>query len=313
MLYFIVNKKSRSGRGADTWREVEKALRDKKVRYEAWCTEYAGHARKLAGRICEREDEDICLVVVGGDGTANEAINGIAQFDRVRFGMIPTGSGNDFARGLKMKGSPVQILEEILACVEQGPQEAYRMDLGRVCFPGGEPRLFAISSGVGLDAIVCKKALQSGMKDFLNRLHLGKLTYLFLTVQSLFSMETSDAVMRPGNGHKILHRKAICFAAMNFRAEGGGVPMAPLADATDGKLSVCSIFGIPRWRTFFCLPLLVAAKHSRIRGFSVTDCGKCEIRLKQKMVLHADGEYCGEVSMLRFFCLPGKLRVLRKR
>ncbi len=313
MLYFIVNKKSRSGRGANTWREVEKALKDKKVRYEAWCTEYAGHARKLASQICEREDEDVCLIVVGGDGTANEAINGITQFERVRFGMIPTGSGNDFARGLKVKGSPVQMLEQILDCVGRGPGEAFRMDLGEVRFGGGNQRLFAISAGVGLDAIVCKKALQSGLKDFLNRLHLGKLTYLFLTVQSLFSMETSDAVIRPGSGDTILRRKAICFAVMNFGAEGGGVPMAPLADATDGKLSVCSIFGIPKWRTFFCLPFLVAAKHSRIRGFSVTDCKKCGIGLKRKMTLHADGEYCGEVSRVRFCCLPGKLRVLCRR
>ena len=47
-----------------------------------------------------------------------------------------------------------------------------------------------------------------------------------------------------------------------------------------------------------------------IRGFDIDDCGTCEVRLKDPMVLHADGEYCGDVTKLQFRCLPGMLRVL---
>lgn len=318
MLYFIVNEKSRSGKGLEIWQEVQKALHEKNVSYKAWITEYEGHAVSLAEKLTENvDDEDICLVVVGGDGTANEVLNGITDFERVRFGTIPTGSGNDLARGLSLKGSPTENLERILACMDKGNDEngersCWRMDLGKVSFNGGErPRLFAISAGVGLDALVCKKALKSKLKDFLNKIHLGKLTYLLLTVQSLFRMETTDAAVHfDGKGQKN-HKKSICFAVMNFKAEGGGVPMAPKADAHDGRLSVCAIFGIPKWRAFLCLPFLVAAKHTWIRGFEVTDCRECTIKLKKPMVLHADGEYCGDVTEMRFTCLPGKLRVLR--
>lgn len=312
MLYFIVNKKSRSGKGAKIWKEVQQILHERNISYKAWITEYEGHAVILAREICEREDTDICLVVVGGDGTANEVINGMTHFERVRFGTIPTGSGNDLARGLNIKGSPGENLEAILACKEAGGEACYRMDLGQVSWNGGKtPRLFAISAGLGLDALVCKKALKSKLKDFLNKLHLGKLTYLFLTVQSLFSMETTDAAVHfDGKGQRNL-RKVIYLAAMNFRAEGGGVPMAPSADATDGKISVCSAAGIPKWRTFFCLPFLVAAKHLWIRGFEVNDCRACSVKLKRPMVLHADGEYCGDVTEVTFTCLPGKLRVLK--
>ena len=56
--------------------------------------------------------------------------------------------------------------------------------------------------------------------------------------------------------------------------------------------------------------VLVAAKHTGIRGFDIDDCGTCEVRLKDPMVLHADGEYCGDVTKLQFRCLPGMLRVL---
>ena len=244
--------------------------------------------------------------MVGGDGTANEVINGMTHFEKVRFGVIPTGSGNDLARGLGITGTPTEVIGHVLNC-----REDYVMDLGQVSWNGCEkPRLFAISAGAGLDALVCKKALKSKVKDALNKLHLGKLTYLFLTVQSLFTMQTTDAgAVFDGKGQKN-HKKMIFAAAMNFRAEGGGVPMAPGADAQDGKLSVCMAWGIPKWRTFLCLPLLVTANHLRIRGFEVTNCKEYDLKLKTPMVLHADGEYCGDVTEMHFQCLPKKLHVM---
>ncbi len=311
MLYFIVNKKSRSGKGADVWQEVQTVLEKKQISYKAWVTEYEGHAMKLAREICELPDEDICLVVLGGDGTANEVINGMTHFDKVRFGTIPTGSGNDLARGLGIKGTPIECLEKILACIGAGREKYYTMDLGQVSWNGGEkPRLFAISSGVGLDALVCKKALKSKVKDFLNKIHLGKLTYVVLTIQSLFTMQTADAAVCFDEKGQRNYKKNIALAVMNFKAEGGGVPFAPKADATDGKLSSCSIYHISRLRAFFSLPFLVAGKHLWIPGFELTDCKECRIHISEPLVLHADGEYCGDVTDATFTCLPGRLRVL---
>lgn len=311
MLYFIVNESASSGKGAIVWRKIKEELCRRKTEYQVWMTEYVGHTGVLAKNICERKEEDICLVVVGGDGTINEAINGISHFERVRFGVIPVGSGNDFARGLKLSKDPTENLEQILAQMQLQPQSAKRMDLGQVSWNGGAaPRLFAVSAGVGLDALVCKKALQSKLKKALNKIHLGKLTYLCLTVQSLFSMETSDAGIRFERTNSKNRPKTIFIAAMNFRAEGGGVPMAPLASAFDGKLSVCQTWGIPKWRTFLCLPFLVAAKHVHIKGFNVTDCQTCDVKLRRPMVLHADGEYCGDVTEIQFKCIPEKIKIL---
>lgn len=311
MLYFIVNETSRSGKSAGIWQQIQILLAEKNISYKAWKTEYKGHAQKLAGEICQAEDDDICIVVVGGDGTVNEVINGMHGFEKVRFGLLPAGSGNDFARGLQISRNPVESLERILSCMESGRDYAHVIDLGEVSWEGCEgPRKFAISAGMGMDALVCKKTLTSKIKPFLNKLHLGKLTYLILTVQSLFSMETTEAAVHfDGKGQTNL-KKIIFLAAMNLRAEGGGVPMAPDAVATDGKLSVCTVWGIPKWRTFFCLPFLVAAKHLWIRGFDVTNCVEFGVKSKGRMVLHADGEYLGDVTEAQFTCLPGKLRML---
>ncbi len=303
MYYFIVNKSSRTGKGAEIWKNIRKILKIRDVKYSSWETMYKGHATELAKKICNMPDEEINLIVLGGDGTVNEVINGMCNFHKVNFGIIPTGSGNDFARGLNIKCTPEEQLGIIL-----NSRKTETIDIGLSTY-GNVKRYFAISSGIGLDAIVCKKALTSKLKTILNKLHLGKLTYIILTIQTLFSMTTADITISY-DGKKRKCKKMIFAAAMNFRAEGGGVPMAPRADAKDGLLSVCCVHGIPKWRTFFCLPLLVMAKHERIKGFDIVNCKKCHLKSNRPMVLHADGEYCEDVKEVNFECIPEKLRLI---
>lgn len=311
MIYFIVNEHSRTGEGTEIWKEVKAELNKRNVEYKAYVTEYPEHAFLLAEEITSLSSEEIKLVVLGGDGTINEVINGIKHFEKVRFGILPTGSGNDMARGLGVKGTPTENLERILKAVESGKEHDYRMDLGEVCWNGGKrPRLFAISAGVGLDALVCKKAMTSKLKKILNKLHLGKLTYLLLTIQSLFSMETVELSIKADEKGILNKRKAIFSAAMNLRAEGGGVPMAPHAVAHDGKLSVCCLSGISKLQGFLYLPFLVMAKHEKLNCFEIINSKECRLHAKTPMVLHADGEYCGDVTDVTFRCLPGKLRVM---
>ena len=306
MIYFIVNEHSRSGKGADVWKQLEELLKKEEVPYQARRTEYAGHAVQIAEEISSLEDEEMKLVAVGGDGTINEVVNGIVDFEKIQFGAIPTGSGNDFARGLGILETPQEILLRILE--SKGTK---RIDIGSVSWEGCEkPRLFLISSGVGMDALVCKKALTSKLKKILNRLHLGKLTYLVITIQTILSMQTADTRVVIDQNRKTLYKNQIFSAAMNFRAEGGGIPMAPDADAQDGLLSVCTIHGIPKLLTFFVLPFLVAAKHERFRGVKIENCTACDLYMNKPLVLHTDGEYCGDVTEAHFKCLPGKLRIL---
>lgn len=306
MIYFIVNEHSRSGKGADVWKQLEELLKKEEVPYQVRRTEYAGHAVQIAEEISSLVDEEMKLVAVGGDGTINEVVNGIVDFEKIQFGAIPTGSGNDFARGLGILKTPQEILLRILE--SKGTK---RIDIGSVSWEGCEkPRLFLISSGVGMDALVCKKALTSKLKKILNRLHLGKLTYLLITIQTILSMQTADTRVVIDQNRKTLYKNQIFSAAMNFRAEGGGIPMAPDADAQDGLLSVCTIHGIPKLLTFFVLPFLVAAKHERFRGVKIENCTACDLYMNKPLVLHTDGEYCGDVTEAHFKCLPGKLRIL---
>ncbi|MGN0437616.1 MAG: diacylglycerol/lipid kinase family protein [Lachnospiraceae bacterium] len=318
MLYFIVNRTSGMGKSEAVWQKAKKCLKDSVIEYKAYDTKYVGHATKIAAKLCELPEEKVSIVVVGGDGTVNEVLNGITDFRKVRLGIIPAGSGNDFAKGMHIKKDVVANVTQI--ALHDKTDNITLMDLGMVIYDGcTRPKVFGISSGLGLDAIVCKKAYRSKLKRMLNKIHLGKLTYVLTTIYSLFSMETTDLKMdmerKVPNENQSFRvethmNKVIFLAAMNLRAEGGGVPMAPNASGTNGCLAMSSASGIPKWKTFFCLPFLIFAKQEWIKGFDMHYTDKATIVLSKPMTLHVDGEYCGEVRKVTYECLPGFLNLL---
>ena len=311
MLYFIANEMARTGKGVGVWRQVQIELREKKIPYKVFMTERKEHATELAKMISEKNEEDICIVVVGGDGTLNEVINGITDFEKVRVSLIPAGSGNDFARNLQIMKSPQERLEHILECMKKGPDCYERIDLGVAEWPEGEKsRKYAISSGVGMDALVCKKNATSKIKVIMNKFGLGKVSYLIVTVQSLLTMETADMAVKV-DGSSIRNFKGTIFAAaMNAKAEGGGVPMAPKASVQDGLLSTCFVYKFSKLGALLRLPFLATGTHEHFNGFKVFDCETIELDIKKPMALHTDGEYLGDVTKVRYSCLPGKMRFM---
>ena len=311
MYFFIVNYGGGSGRGRKTWRDIRGILEAEAVPYHAFRTRYPGHATRLTVEILRRygsAEAPVSLVVVGGDGTVNEVLNGITDFEKVWLGVIPTGSGNDFVRGHGLPTKTVPALMRILNC--EIPE---RVDLGVVAGDSNAPRIFGISAGIGLDAEVCKKALKSKQKKMLNGLGLGKLTYVLLTIESLFTMKTVDGrVTFDGDFEDVLRvNKLIFLAAMNTPWEGGGVPMFPGADAADGEISTCSAAGIPKWKTFFELPVLVAGKQRKLKGFTMRSGRTIDIEMDRPVVLHFDGEYGGDVRRIHIDTLPGKLQLMK--
>ena len=99
MYHFIVNLTGGSGKAKKTWDRVSAILEKNNVEYTLHQSEYEGHSAVIAKELTSGSEE-VNIVIVGGDGTINEVLNGIVDFSKVKFGVIPTGSGNDFARGL---------------------------------------------------------------------------------------------------------------------------------------------------------------------------------------------------------------------
>lgn len=310
-LHFILNTTAKTGGASSVWREIHSVLMREEINFEVHPTTYPGAASDIAGQLSVSDEKAVYLIAIGGDGTLNEVLNGITDFEKVRLGIIPAGSGNDFVRGtgLRSASDGFRAILESIRSEKQG-HVLPRMDLGVVSYQG-KTRTFGISAGIGLDAIVCKKALTSKLKRILNRLHIGQLTYLLLTVQTLFSMKTANVELRYSENKTTRQiRKLIFAASMNLYAEGGGVPMAPEADPRDGKLSLCMAYGIPKAVTFFFLPFLVAGKQKHLPGFSILSADSFTLHTDRPVTLHLDGEYGGEVTDVTFSCRKGVLTLL---
>lgn len=311
MLYFIVNETARTGKGEGIWHTVQKQLRADRIPYKAFMTKHNGHATELARMVSEKEEENICLIVVGGDGTLNEVINGVTDFEKVRISLIPAGSGNDFARNLGISKEPITRLKQILSAVEKGDSCFERIDLGKAEWGNGKgERLYAISSGIGMDALVCKRLSVSKIKVLMNRMGMGKISYIIITVRSLFTMEKADMSVKADETGLLHFKGGIFAAAMNAKAEGGGVPMTPKASVHDGLLSVCVVHKFTKIGALLRFPFLAAGKHEHFKGFRVFDCKSMFIKIKKPMALHTDGEYMGDVTEVTYTCLPGRMRFM---
>ena len=151
MYYFIVNPNSRSGKGALIWKGLEGILNERNVEYKTFFTEYRGHAVLLSESITSdaAPESPVTLIAVGGDGTIQEVLSGVRDLSYITFGYIPTGSGNDFCRGMKLPAEPGEALDLILSGCRPHPMDVPVL----TCGTGSSH--FAISCGIGFDAGVC--------------------------------------------------------------------------------------------------------------------------------------------------------------
>ena len=184
MYYSIINPNSRSGAGKKIWTDLRQILQTKNVSYEEHFTEYAGHAIELSRRISSsaREQHPVTIIAVGGDGTIQEVLTGLKNPAFIRFGYIPTGSGNDFCRSTGLSRDPKEALMTVL-----NSEQTLSLNIAELACQNSTSR-FAVSCGIGFDAAVCHEIGISPIKMFMNRFGLGKLAYLLIGVRQLFAL-----------------------------------------------------------------------------------------------------------------------------
>lgn len=303
MYYFIVNPKSRSKQGETLGSVLVSLLQKRDIPHKIFYTEYHGHGTKLAREITEK-DPHCTLVAVGGDGTIHEVLTGITHYETITFGYIPSGSGNDFARGMKIPKNPEAALEAII-----NPSSFINIDLGTVIREGNKQR-FGVSCGIGFDASVCHESQVSPLKKVLNFLHLGKLTYACLAVKQLFLYTPCDAKVVLDDDRTFHYKKTFFAAAFNQNVEGGGVMLAPAARPDDQILDVIVVSDIPRIKILVVLPLAFWGLHTRVKGVHLMKCKKANILFGSKCPIHLDGEPCGIHNSLDVSLEAKTLRVI---
>lgn len=299
MYYFIVNPASGSGRGRTVWNLVKAELDRLGADYRFYLLSGKGEARELA-RSLSKMNRRITVIAVGGDGTINEIISGLTSFEHITFACIPTGSGNDFVRGLSLAAKPLEALHRILH-----PKEIKKINIGQTAGTS-----FAVSSGVCFDAAVCFAIQDSQLKKALNLFHCGKLVYLLTALWQLFTMKRQSLQIRTDAGPAVSFRKVYFAAAMNLPYEGGGFQFCPNAQPDDDCLDLIIANGISRPRALMLLPLALFGKHVGHRGIHIVRCQSATLTAQTPVCMHTDGEVPGFYKEVSFCLRPEKLPVI---
>ncbi|HVF57790.1 MAG TPA: diacylglycerol kinase family protein [Pyrinomonadaceae bacterium] len=294
----IVNPVSGTDAAPDYLQSINERLREAVGDLEIVMTVAAGDAARLA----ESAARDGCeqLFVAGGDGTLNEVLNGVAAVEgalgRTTFGLIPLGTGNDFATAL---GLPEDVTEAVRLLLEGRIIET---DVGVL-----NERYFVNVSAGGFIAEV-SDAVNPQLKSIA-----GKFAYIVGGAQALMDYEPVGArVRRSGaaEGGAFEHVPGVqMFAVCNSRMVGGGRLIAPHALIDDGALDVCIVEAMPTLEFVALLSSVSGGDHIEDERVSYFRTRELEMRFDRTIKVNTDGEVL-ETDCCRYRVLPRAARFL---
>jgi len=237
------------------------------------------------------------LVAVGGDGTVHRAVQAVAGTG-IGFGVVPAGTGNDFAAGTGVPADPMAAADAIARAVREG--RSTPLDLGRVTTAQGDVRWFAAVLAAGFDAIVNERANRMRWPRGPRRYDLAIVLELARLRPRRYGLEL-DGTDRGFTG--------VLVAIGNCRSYGGGMLICPDADPGDGLLDVVVAAPLGRADLVRLQPRLRRGTH--VRDPRVGSYRAREVRIEAPDIIgYADGERIGALPLM-ISCEPGAIRLLR--
>ena len=282
----MVNPKAGRGAGAGIARDLPGLLAARGMSGEVVTTAGPRDAVRLAREAAVKAP---IVVAVGGDGTAHEVVNGIAETDAV-FGLVPVGTGNDLALALGIPGG----LDRALEVIANGHEA--RIDLGR--FDDG---WFVNSLGLGFEAQVTIESLRvRGLRGFS--------IYLWAVVKALRRLRCPDLALHV-DGRAIDGRRLLLCVGNGPRV-GGGFLLTPEAKPADGIFDLCLVDAMGRWGVLRTLPKAIRGTHTTHPRVHMLQARTIEIESSEGFPFHADGEVIDEArKKLRVELRAAALRV----
>ena len=171
-------------------------------------------------------------------------------------------------------------------------------------------RYFAVSSGIGFDAAVCEEALASKFKNILNKIGLGKLTYLSIALKQLIMARKITCAITLDGKEPVSIPKFLFVAGMIHQFEGGGFKFCPDADPRDGIIDICAVGNIPKWLILLALPTAFKGNHYRFDGIDRYYASRVHIETSAPLWVHTDGEVTMKSSSITLTCEREKLQLL---
>lgn len=304
MNYFvIVNPIAGRGLGEKSIPAIEASLREYGLDYTLVRTERTWHAAELSDKAA-REGCDV-IVCASGDGTVNEAINGLMRakrdgFNNSAFTALGIGTGNDFAGGT---GIPTNLADGLRSLKEN---KRRWIDLGFVKggdFPEG--RYFGNGIGVGFDAAVGNEAIKV-------RWTRGLPAYLIGVIKTVFLYYNPARVEIVLDDKETITQVSLMISVMNGRRMGGGFQMAPNSLPDDGVFDLCIAETASKGRILQMIPHFIKGTQASLPEIQMKRARKVSIRsLDLTFPAHADGEFiCLSGSHLTLELLPRELEII---
>lgn len=289
MYDILINPISGKGKSLIALKKVEAILKDKGIEYKVHKTEHPFHATEIVSEL--NKNQDTKLIVMGGDGTYNEMLNGITDFEKITVGFIPCGTGNDYIKATDVPLDTAKALDLILS--------------GKVGYTdylqiGDKRALNCAGAGMDVDVLV----RYSTMKAFR-----GKLKYYASLIDVLCHLKfhkmniNLDGVDREKTVFLMVVANGIHF--------GGGMPISPLSDINDGVFNVVIINELKKSKILGTLIKFLRGKHLN-EPCTETFTGKeVTITLLDEGKTQVDGEVY-ENKVLNCKLIHGELKVYKK-
>lgn len=157
----------------------------------------------------------------------------------------------------------------------------------------------------------CEEALASHFKNTLNRLGLGKLTYLTIALKQLILTKRGNCTITLDGKEPFELKSFLFIATMIHRFEGGGFMFCPDADAQDGRFNLCAVGPIAKLRILFALPSALKGQHYRYPHIYPYDGASVHIEADRPFWVHTDGEVSRKSSSITIECLQKKIHLLK--
>jgi YegS/Rv2252/BmrU family lipid kinase len=291
--FLVVNKTAAGGRVAKIWEEEIRPLLDQHgLEYDFECTTHPQNAIEITQTRVNEGYRVICSV--GGDGTANEVINGVMKADKPGIYMgFTVGTGNDIPVAF---GIPEGDINAVVECLINGQDKTF--DVG---YCENAERYFGGSASMGFDAEVADRTNKGSKKRS------GTRNYQIALLQTIVKYKSHHLIITVDDGSPF-EEECILVAIGNGKRYGGGMHICPSAEILDGKFSITIIDPISRFTLLRIFPRVYDGKHVEHKKVRTFDGTRIHVESKDKSLYQVDGEILGYLPET-FITLPNALTV----
>ncbi len=263
MHYIIANETRLKGKGRKILEAVKSVFDRAEIAYKVLLTHVKGDAKKIAEEVTADGNENT-LVAMGGDGTLHDIINGFKDFEKCSLGLVPIGTGNDFASCAKIPTNAVKAAE-LIAYGKPRHIDFIELSSG----------LRSINSvGMGIDVDVLKRTY-SGNKH-------GKGKYLRSLISSLIHFKSCNFTVRYDDKEE--KHYGLIAACGNGKFLGGGINLFPEAKIDDGFLDLIIVDYISKPKIISAFVKLMRGKVAKVKNVTF-------VKTKAATFIHEDENY----------------------